>query len=102
MSKQRGLFKEDSVLAARQPKTDRLFLARLLRDAGDDNRITEADIQRPHAILVQWADFERAGRLAELTETQLQGDFLRDVFGDALGYTRAAENEAVWQLEQHL
>jgi hypothetical protein len=99
---QRALFREDSPLAARQPKTDRLFLARLVEAAGEDNKITDADIERPYAIINDWAKFERLGRLATLNETQLQGDFLRDIFGDALGYTRAAENLPSWQLEQHL
>ncbi len=99
---QPALFKDDLARTARQPKTDRLFLARLVENAGDDNRLDEHEIERAHAILVRWADFERTGRLAKLNETQLQGDFLRDVFGDALGYTRAAENLPAWHLEQHL
>jgi len=99
---QRALFKDDSPLAACQPKTDRLILARLLKSAGDDKRFDDAEIARAHAILVRWADFEKTGRLAGMTETQLQGDFLRDIFGDALGYTRAAENLPSWHLEQHL
>ena len=79
---QRALLTEESPLAARQPKTDRLILAALLKAAGENNQITDAEIERPHAILIRWADFETTGRLAEMTEIQLQGDFLRDVFGD--------------------
>src|SRR5437868_4706134 len=96
------LFEKLSPLAARQPKTDRLFLARFVKEQADRQNLEyEATIPNAHAILIRWADFERNGRLAELTENQLQGDFLRDVFGDALGYKRPAENEPVWNLEQH-
>ncbi|MEX0613723.1 MAG: DNA methyltransferase, partial [Pirellulales bacterium] len=98
---QLALFTDDSPLAVRQPKTDRLILARFLKDAGEDQKLVDADIDPAYAILVRWADFEKSGRLAELTETQLQGDFLREVFGDALGYARAVENQPVWHLEQH-
>ncbi len=54
-----------------------------------------------HAILVRWADMESSGRLADIGETQLQGDFLREVFGDALHFTRKTEGRSDWQLEQH-
>jgi hypothetical protein len=96
------LFKKLSPLASRQPKTDRLFLASLVKDQATRSDLAFGDdIPRAHAILIGWADFERTGRLADLNETQLQGDFLRDVFGDALGYKRPAENEPLWHLEQH-
>ncbi len=98
---QLALFKEGSPLAARQPKTDRLILARLLKAAGDDQRLDPAAIDAAHAILIRWADSEKMGRLTDLTETQLQGAFLHEVFGDALGYTRPVENQPVWHLEQH-
>ena len=39
--------------------------------------------------------------MAELHENQLQGDFLSEVFGQALGYGRAVEGAEVWHLEQH-
>jgi hypothetical protein len=98
---QLALFKDDSPRAIRQPKTDRLILGRYLKQAADDLRLDDAAIDRAHAVLIRWADFETSGRLAELHETQLQGDFLSEVFGHALGYARAVENEPVWHLEQH-
>jgi hypothetical protein len=99
---QLAMFREDSPQAARQPKTDRLILARYLREEADRwNLADEQAIAAAHAILIRWAEFERSGRLAELNETQLQGDFLREVFSDALGYARPVENKPVWNLEQH-
>ncbi len=93
------LIKDESPVAARQPKTDRLFLARLVKDAGEDNRLDAEPLKESHEILLRWADLESSGRLGELTETQLEGDFLNEVFGQALGYVRAAENEEKWHLE---
>ncbi len=98
---QRALFRDDSRTAGRQPKTDRLILARYLKAAAEDWKLDEAPIEAAHAILLRWADLEATGRLAELHETQLQGDFLSEVFGQALGYSRAVEGAEVWHLEQH-
>ena len=94
------LFPDDSPLAARQPKTDRLILARFLRAAADDQQ-TLHDAQRAHGVLLRWADLESSGQLTRLAETQLQGDFLAQVFGDALGYTRPVDGLPEHSLEQH-
>ena len=52
-------------------------------------------------MLVKWADLETSGRLARLNETQMQGDFLAEVFGDALGYAGPTDGKEVWHREQH-
>ena len=44
---------------------------------------------------------ESSGRLAKLNETQMQGDFLAQVFGDALGYAGPLDGKEVWHREQH-
>ena len=95
------LFPVDSVVALRQGKTDRLILASFLKDAALDKRLDENGLKAAHAVLVKWADLETSGRLAELTETQMQGDFLAQVFGDALGYAGFTEGKEVWHREQH-
>ena len=86
----RTLFPVDSVVALRQPKTDRLILARFLKDAAADKRLNEKELKAAHAVLVKWADLDTSGRLAELTETQMQGEFLAEVFGN-LGIPVARE-----------
>ena len=91
---------EESPVSQRQPKTDRLFLARLVKDEGEDNRLEAEPLREFHKVILKWADLESSGRLAELTETQLQGEFLAEVFGEVLGYQQATANEETWQLEQ--
>jgi hypothetical protein len=95
-----ALFKDINPLALRQPKTDRLILPRFLDAASKDTRFGD-DVERAHKILIHWAKLETDGTLEKLKETQLQGDFLAQVFGEALGYTRATEGKPVWTLEQH-
>jgi hypothetical protein len=98
---QRPLFHGDSPVSMRQPKTDRLILARYLDDASKDQRLDTDAIDAAHQIVTRWANLERSGRLAQLNETQLRGDFLAQVLGQALGYTGVAGEEPVWHLDQH-
>lgn len=95
------LFSTDSTVAMRQPKTDRLILGRFLKDAAGDMRLDEGVMKAAHAVLVKWADLETSGRLGKLNETQMQGDFLAQVFGDALGYAGPLDGKEVWHREQH-
>ncbi len=95
------LFLIDSAVALRQPKTDRLILARFLKDAAEDKRLDENGLRATHAVLLKWANLETSGRLAKLNETQMQGDFLAQVFGDALGYAGPLDGKEVWHREQH-
>ncbi len=95
------LFKTDSPVAIRQPKTDRLILARFLTEAALDKRLDEDELKRAHEILVKWADLESTGRLAKLKETQMQGDFLAQVFGAALGYAGPVDGADHWHRLQH-
>ena len=98
---QKTLFAIDSAVALRQPKTDRLILARFLKDASRDMRLDVNELKAAHAVLVKWADLETSGRLAKLTETQMQGEFLAEVFGGALGYVGPLDGADVWHREQH-
>ena len=91
----------ESPVALRQPKTDRLILPGYLKDAAADKRFDEATLRAAHAVLVKWANLESSGRLAKLSETQMQGDFLAQVFGDALGYVGFSEGKEVWHRDQH-
>ena len=95
------LFFNESTVAQRQPKTDRLILARFLKDATRDTRLAENELKAGHAVLVKWADLESSGRLAKHNETQMQGDFLAQVFGEALGYSGPLDGAEVWYREQH-
>ncbi|MDD3896931.1 MAG: N-6 DNA methylase [Candidatus Peribacteraceae bacterium] len=98
---QKPLFHSESAVAMRQPKTDRLILKRLLQEAARDMRLDEEELQRSHAIMLKWSDLERAGSLEHLNETQMQGDFLAQVFGDALGYTSELDGKETWYRIQH-
>ncbi len=97
----KSLFQIDSPVASRQPKTDRLILANLLKSASTDKRMDQDELKRSHQILIKWADLDSSGRLAKLNETQMQGDFLAEVFGAALGYVGPLDGAETWNRDQH-
>lgn len=55
--------------------------------------------EEAHKILVKWADLETSGKLFRMKETSLEGEFLSQVFGQALGYTLFSENLSQWQVQ---
>jgi hypothetical protein len=83
-----ALFSSDPPVAARQPKTDRLVLSRLLHGEARSNLLKEGDLRKAHDALVKWSELESSGQL--LRETQMQGTFLDQIFGKALGYRRSS------------
>jgi len=92
------LFHDVTANAVRPPRADRLFLPRLVKAAGDNQQIPEAEIVAAHAIVLRWVNLEASGRLAKMNESQVEGDFVREVFGDALGYRRRTEEGTDWNL----
>ncbi len=95
------LFESESIVAQKQPKTDRLVLERLLKESATDKRLDQQELKAAHAVLIKWADLESSGRLKKLKETQMQGDFLAQVFGEALGYAGPVDGADTWQRHQH-
>ncbi len=95
------LFTVESAVAVRQPKTDTLIVPRFLKEMAGDKRLKEAEMRAAHEVLLKWVELESSGRLAELNETQVQGDFLAEVFGDALGYDGPTEGKQLWHRQQH-
>ncbi len=76
-----------------------LFLARYLRQAGDDYRLRDKQQEDAHKIIVKWADMESEGKLRLRKESNLEGEFLTEVFGQALGYTLFSEGLGQWNIE---
>ncbi|HWL93235.1 MAG TPA: DNA methyltransferase [Phycisphaerae bacterium] len=77
-------------------------MPKLLRAEGNDQRLSGSIRDLAHQILIKWADLESSGKLYTKKETTLEGEFISDVFGRALGYTLFSENLPNWHLEQKL
>ncbi len=77
----------------------RLFLSKLLDGKAHDLRLNGPRQDAAYQIFLKWADLESSGKLVKMKETTLQGEFLTDVFGTALGYTLFSENLPIWHLQ---
>ena len=75
-----------------------LFLPRLLREP--QKFLEGPELDRAHAIICKWADIESSGKLEKMKETAIEGEFCKEVFGDALGYVFFADNKERWNFEQ--
>ena len=76
-----------------------LFLPRYLNLESRDQRLRGSTQERAHEIIIRWADLESSGKLEKKKETMLEGEFLTEVFGEALGYTLFSKNKEQWNLE---
>jgi hypothetical protein len=75
-----------------------LFLPKLLKIDSADTRLEDETQKQAFKIIEKWANLEESGKLAKKNETALEGEFLTDVFGKALGYTLFSENLREWNL----
>jgi hypothetical protein len=74
-----------------------LFLPNLLQQ--EPKKFLEEPAQNAHQIMCKWADIESSGKLDKMKETAIEGEFCKDIFGDALGYTLFSEDKESWNLE---
>jgi hypothetical protein len=76
-----------------------LFIQAYLKEKSQDHRLQDDRCERAHEIIVKWADLESKGALQTQTESNLEAEFLTEVFGDALGYTLFSEGKTQWNLQ---
>ncbi|MEP0848160.1 MAG: N-6 DNA methylase [Phycisphaerae bacterium] len=77
----------------------RLILPRRLFAAAESTRLKGDSQDRAYGIIRKWAELERSRKLESLSETQLELEFLTEVFGDALGYALFSANADAWELQ---
>ncbi|OHB59212.1 MAG: hypothetical protein A2167_07515 [Planctomycetes bacterium RBG_13_46_10] len=77
-----------------------LFLPALLERESHDQRFKGIDQDHAYEIICKWADIESKGKLDPMKETNLEGEFCKDIFGDALGYTLFSEDKDQWNFQQ--
>ncbi|MCG3129550.1 MAG: hypothetical protein FLDDKLPJ_00283 [Phycisphaerae bacterium] len=90
---------QERVVRRRVSRQRALFIPRLLTESAVVLAARRDEVDRAHQILLRWADLESSGRLPQHRETSIDGQFLDQVFGEALGYTVKTQNPQTWQLE---
>jgi len=78
----------------------RLFLPKYLTEEADRLVIAPAELERVSAILALWARMAMEGQLAQ-KETQLDAEFLKLIFGDALGYRSLSDSPQDYHREKN-
>jgi hypothetical protein len=76
-----------------------LFLPNILKKESIDNRINGENQNRAYQIILKWADIESSGKLNEMNETAIEGEFCKEIFGESLGYTLFADNKENWNFQ---
>jgi hypothetical protein len=76
-----------------------LFLPRKLKQGSTNHQLLGEAQERAHKIIVKWAEMESSGKLEEQKETAIEGEFLKEVFGEGLGYKLFSDNEETWNLK---
>jgi hypothetical protein len=77
-----------------------LFLPALLERESHDQRLKNHEQEHAYEIICKWADIESKGKLDPMKETNLEGEFCKDIFGDALGYVLFSEDKDQWNFQQ--
>jgi hypothetical protein len=76
-----------------------LILPALLQKAAIDHSPSEKELAAVHDIIKKWADLESSRKLQGMNETQLEGEFCTEVFGQVLGYALFSENADQWEFQ---
>ena len=76
-----------------------LFIPNLLIEESHRKTLEGKEQDHAYEIICKWADLEASGKLSEMNETALEGEFLTEVFGEALGYALFSEDKEHWNLE---
>jgi hypothetical protein len=76
-----------------------LFVQAYLKRDAEDKRLHDEREKRAYETILKWADLESRGALQTLTESNLEAEFLTQVFGEALGYTLFSEGRTHWHLK---
>lgn len=76
-----------------------LFIPARLKEESLDNRLGDGRRERAYEIIVKWADLESRGKLQTQKESNVEAEFLTQVFGEALGYTLFSEGQKQWNLK---
>jgi hypothetical protein len=99
-AKQEYLFRKmDPARYGEHRRRKPLFTQACLRETPRDNRLQDDRYEKAHKIILRWADLESRSVLQTQKESNVEAEFLTQVFGEALGYTLFSEGQTQWNLK---
>jgi len=87
----------DRTLYGENRRVGRLFLPRYL--AGESQQLIRHAKVEAYEALQKWVDLYSSGKLQKRKETSLEGEFLTEIFGKALGYALFSDGKDEWHIE---
>jgi hypothetical protein len=76
-----------------------LFLPDLLLEESHHKALEGKEQDHAYEIICKWAKLESSGKLNEMNETAIEGEFRKEVFGDVLGYDFFADSKDSWNFQ---
>jgi hypothetical protein len=76
-----------------------LFLPGKLKERSTDHRLRGELQEQAYKIILNWIELESSGKLEKRKETELEGEFITQIFGEALGYKLFSANEETWNVK---
>ena len=76
-----------------------IFIPKHVADAVRDGVTEDDDFRKAHDIVKRWADLETSGALDARKESEVEAEFLYEVFGEALGYVKFSSGSRQWNLQ---
>jgi hypothetical protein len=80
-------------------RTRPLFLPNLLLEESHHKALEGKEQDHAYEIICKWAQLESNGKLSKMNETAIEGEFCKEVFGDALGYDFFADSKETWNFQ---
>jgi hypothetical protein len=99
-AKEEHLFREMNPARYGEGRRKRpLFVQAYLKEKSQDQRLQDSRCKKAYESVLRWADLESCGMLRTQTESNIEAEFLTQIFGDALGYTLFSEGHKQWNLQ---
>lgn len=94
-----GLYAEVATTTDRRLRRSRaIFIPKFVREVAQ-KILRGPSYEKAHKIVLKWADWESSGELAKKNETEVDTQFLDDVFGAALGYQLPSDSPGDYHLD---
>ncbi|MBN2589514.1 MAG: N-6 DNA methylase [Sedimentisphaerales bacterium] len=79
-----------------------LFLPKILEEKSTINKqiFENGKFEKAYQIICKWADIEKSGKIKPRKESNLEGEYFKEIFGDCLGYALFSEHKDRWEAEQ--
>jgi len=99
LNTQNNLFPDAKSNRYGERRKQNLFLPEFLKRDAELPSISYKNKDQAFSVIRKWSDLEEDGKLFSRKESNIEAEFITEVFGKALGYTLFSENLDSWEIE---